>query len=132
MLDLQIKHLIYRAVLENPGVSKKKLSWVVATVTEIEELKINKLVEDMMTNQPELVRCLNYFKIPEKRTRKDIPIVLLRINPVTQDLVTSIFEAHQKVFKYEVQSLKLGGLKDGSNALKKIGAISSVPDSSGR
>ena len=129
MLELQIKHLIYRTVLENPGVSKKKLSWVISIVLGMEELKIDTIVEGMMANQIELVRCLNYFKIPENRTRKGTPVIILRINPVTQDLVTSIFEAHQKVHNYEIQSLKLGGSKDGSNALKKIGVTCSVPDS---
>lgn len=132
MLELQIKHIIYRAVADNPEISKKKLAWVLATILGEEEIKIDKLIEGMMNNQPELVRCLNYFKVPENRTRKGVPVILLRINPVTQDLVNSIFVAHQQVHNYEVQSLKLGGTKDGSNALKKIGVVSSIPDSSGR
>ena len=132
MQDLQIKNFIFRAVLDNPDVSKKRLAWALSVALDVPETKVDDCISQMMENRQDLVRSLNYFKVPESRTRKSIPVILLRINPRNKEVVESIFASHQQVHGYEVQSLKLGGVKNGSNALEKVGVTGPIPDSAGR
>ena len=132
MQDVQIKHIIYRTVQLNPDISKKKLSWSLSVILEQSEEVIDRCISEMMANQKDLVRCLNHFRVPESRTRKSVPVLLLRVNERNRATVEAIFVAHQKVHGYEVQNFELSGVKDGGNALEKVGASSSVPDSQGR
>lgn len=132
MHALQLKYTIYLAVEANPDISKKRLAWALSTILEISEETINQSIEEMMRHSQELVRCFNYFTLPKGRTRKKEPVVLLRIDPKTRDIVESIFSAHQKINKYEVQSIKIGGNKNGGDALQKVGATSAVPYCEGR
>lgn len=118
MEKLQLEHIIFEAVNENPGITVQKLAWVISVMYDQNVDEVKKTILSLTSHSHTLGRVLNSFKIPPKRSRKK-DVLLLRVNQNCFMATKEIFEINQNNLKYKILELNLRN-SHGSNALEKV------------
>lgn len=131
MERLQLQHLLYVAVQQNPGITVGRLSWAISLLLGEDEKLVHEVVMSM-TRHETLPRCFNYYCLPKERTRGSQQVIILRLNDKNKQYIENLFTTHQGIHKYEVPNLDLSGMKHGGNALEKVGVTSALLDNTGR
>ena len=119
MEKVQLYHVIFNTIKNNPGITLNQLTWLLSSALTLPEEDIKLATEIMMYQNAELPRCINYHAISKERTKKGIEVVHLRCSKKFAKQAEELLFRHQETHGYVIPELTFKRVTKNAPLLKK-------------
>lgn len=126
MEKVQLCHIIYNTIKNNPNITSNQIIWLLAKLGESNE-SITQSLDMLIYRNSEIPRCVNYFFIPKEKNRKGIAIAHYRCSTKMSQLSEKFFENYKAENKYDLPCPSFSLKKEKNDLiLKENGASSTI------